>query len=184
MNNKNLNLEEKRIKSQNIYEGVLLQLNKDIVELPDKKKSIREFIHLYGAVAIVPFLNNGNIIMEKQYRYPINRIVTEIPAGKIDKDEDPLKAAKRELKEETGYTAKTWINIGIYEPSPAYCDEKIYLYIAKDLQKGNQLLDDGEFINIEEIPIKELIKDIMNGEIQDGKTQVALLKTYYLLEQE
>ncbi len=123
--------------------------------------------------------------MERQFRYPLNDVITEIPAGKLDRpDEDRLEAAKRELKEETGFTAKEWIDLGLYYPAAAYCDEKITLFLARGLEKGTQKLDEDEFLNIEAVPLSCLVKAVMDGSITDGKTQVALLKAALYLENE
>ena len=177
-------LEEKQVSSKAVYDGVLLHVYKDDVALPDGSPSVRELIRLLGAVAVVPVTEDGKVIIEKQFRYPLNRVITEIPAGKLDSaTEDPLEAAKRELLEETGYRAEEWTFMGSYQPSPAYCDEKIYLYLAQGLQAGEQKLDQGEFLNVEQVPLTELVEDVMQGRIQDGKTQVAILKAAQLLQE-
>ncbi len=178
-------LEEKKMTSKKVYDGVLLHVYKDQVELPDGKPAVRELIKLLGAVAIVPITDEGKVIVERQYRYPMGRVMLEIPAGKIDSiEEEPLEAAKRELREETGYSAESWIPLGNYQPSPAYCQEKIVMYLAKNLKKGRQELDDGEFLNVEEIPLEELYQDILDGKIEDGKTQTAIMKAYAILKNE
>lgn len=171
--------------SKEIFKGKILHLFEDKITLPNGHTTTREVIRHIGAVGIVALTDDNKVIIEKQFRYPLNDVIAEIPAGKLDsKDEDRLEAAKRELKEETGYTAKTWINIGEYLPAAAYCDELITLYIAKGLEKGEQNLDDDEFLNIEFYPLDDLIKDVIEGKITDGKTQVALLKAKYFLSQD
>ncbi len=177
------NLKETFVSSEKIFDGNLLHIYKDVVELPNGEKATREYFKHMGAVAVVPVTDDGRIVMEKQYRYPAGRVVTEIPAGKINKGEtDPLECGKRELEEETGYTADEWIDLGIYQPAMAYCDEVIYLYIAKGLHFKKQKLDEDEFLNVELIPLEKLIEEIMKGNIKDGKTQVALLKTAVFLK--
>ena len=115
--------------------------------------------------------------MEKQYRYPARRVVTEIPAGKLDSlEEDRLEAAKRELREETGIEADEWVELGEYHPASAYCNEKIWMFMARGLRKGEQDLDEDEFLNVVEVPLEELVEQVLDGTIKDGKTQVALLK--------
>lgn len=172
------NLTEKFVSSEKIFDGNLLHIYKDTVELPNGAQATREYFKHMGAVAVVPVTEDGKVVMESQYRYPVQRVIKEIPAGKLNSlSEDPLEAGKRELKEETGYVADEWIDIGIYQPAVAYCDEVIYLYIAKGLHQEDRNLDEDEFLNVELVPIKDLVAEIMNGNIKDGKTQVAILKT-------
>ncbi len=176
------NLTEVKTNSQEIFDGVILHVFKDTVELPNGKAATREVIRHVGAVGIVPLTDDGKVIIEKQFRYPLNQVVTEIPAGKLDSlTEDRLSAAKRELEEETGYTATEWIDMGDYYPTPAYCDERITLYLAKGLTLGQRHLDEDEFLNFEAVPLAELVEDVMAGRITDGKTQVAVLKVARLL---
>ena len=176
------NLTEVKTDSQEIFDGVILHVFKDTVELPNGKAATREVIRHVGAVGIVPLTDDGKVIIEKQFRYPLNQVVTEIPAGKLDSlTEDRLSAAKRELEEETGYTATEWIDMGDYYPTPAYCDERITLYLAKGLTLGQRHLDEDEFLNFEAVPLAELVEDVMAGRITDGKTQVAVLKVARLL---
>lgn len=176
-------LTETRTSSEEIYDGVILHAYKDTVTLPNGKPAGREVIRHVGAVGIVPITEDGKVIVERQYRYPINMVITEIPAGKLDsKEEDRLSAAKRELQEETGVTADEWSELGIYYPAAAYTDEKITLYLAKGLHYGERNLDEDEFINIEAVPLAELVDEVMEGKIPDGKTQVAILKAARLLK--
>ena len=177
------NLTEVKTGSEEIFDGIVLHLFKDTVELPNGNPAIREVIRHVGAVGVIPVTDGGNVIVERQFRYPLNRVITEIPAGKLDSfAEDRLSAAKRELEEETGYTANEWIELGDYYPSPAYCDERITLYLARGLTQGQRHLDEDEFLNFEEVPLSNLIEDVMAGRITDGKTQVAILKVARLLE--
>ena len=175
------NLKEIMLESEEIFDGKVVHLFKDMIELPNKRKATREVIRHIGAVAIVPLTEDGKVIIERQFRYPLDQVITEIPAGKLDsRTEDRLDAAKRELEEETGYTAEEWIDMGDYYPAAAYCDERITMYLAKGLHKGERKLDEDEFLNIREVPLSELVEDIMAGKITDGKTQVALLKAWNL----
>lgn len=181
--NRDDKLTEVQTGSEEIYDGVILHVYKDTVTLPNGKPAGRELIRHVGAVGIVPVTDDGKVIVERQYRYPLDSVITEIPAGKLDsKSEDRLSAAKRELREETGITADEWTDMGVYYPAAAYTDEKITLYLARGLHFGQQDLDDDEFINIEAVPLDELVNDVMSGEITDGKTQVGLLKAQYFLE--
>ena len=176
------NLNEVQAGSQEIFDGVVVHLFKDTVTLPNGKPAIREVIRHIGAVAVVSVTDDGKVIVERQFRYPLNEVITEIPAGKLDSfTEDRLSAAKRELEEETGYTADTWQELGDFHPTAAYCDEKITLYLATGLHQGDRHLDDDEFLNVMAVPMEELVADIMAGRITDGKTQAAILKAYMLL---
>lgn len=175
-------LRERCTGSEKIYSGQILHVYKDTVELPDGNTSLRELVRHVGAVAVIPVTEDGKAVIERQFRYPFDEVLTEIPAGKLDSpEEDHLEAAKRELEEETGFTADEWTDIGVYYPTCAYSDEKIYMYLARGLHKGRQKLDEGEFLNVEEIPLAELAKQVMNGEIPDGKTQAAILKAARIL---
>lgn len=177
-------LAETRTGSEKIYDGEVLHVYKDTVTLPNGRPAGREVIRHVGAVGIVPMTEDGKVIVERQYRYPLDMVITEIPAGKLDsKEEDRLSAAKRELREETGITADEWSELGIYYPAAAYTDEKITLYLAKGLHFGAQDLDEDEFLNIEAVPLEQLVDDIMAGKIADGKTQVAVLKTARLMKE-
>ena len=176
------NLTEVKTDSEEIFDGIVLHVFKDTVQLPNGKPATREVIRHVGAVGVIPMTEDGKVIIERQFRYPLDRVVTEIPAGKLDSfAEDRLSAAKRELEEETGYTAAEWIDLGDYYPTPAYCDERITLYLAKGLSLGNRHLDEDEFLNFEAIPLSDLVEDVMAGRITDGKTQVAVLKAARIL---
>ena len=168
---------EKRIEGEEVFHGKLLHVFHDKVLLPNGHEGGRDLIRHLGAVCVVPLTDDGCVIMERQFRYPMDEVIWEIPAGKLDsKDEDRLMAAKRELSEETGYSAKEWISLGVLYPTPAYSDEKIWIYLAKGLEKGNVHLDEDEFIGVEIIPLEKLLDMVMDGEITDAKTQLSLLK--------
>ena len=176
------NLNEVQTGSEEIFDGVILHVFKDTVQLPNGKAATREVIRHVGAVGIVPLTDDGKVIVERQFRYPLNRVITEIPAGKLDSlTEDRLSAAKRELEEETGYTATEWIDLGDYYPAAAYCDERITLYLARNLSLGQRHLDEDEFLNFEAVPLAKLVEQVMDGTITDGKTQVAILKVARIL---
>lgn len=178
-------LQEKTLSSEEIFDGKVVHLYRDTVELPNGKESIREVIRHIGAVAIVPITDDGKVVVERQFRYPLNQVITEIPAGKLDsKEEDRLSAAKRELEEETGYLAKEWIELGDFVPTVAYCDERITLYLARGLYKGVRHLDEDEFLEFYLMDLEDLVKEVMEGKILDGKTQMAALKAYYYLNKE
>ena len=176
------NLREVKVDSLEIFDGAVVHLYKDTVTLPNGKPAFREVIRHIGAVAVVPVTDDGKVIVERQFRYPLDQVITEIPAGKLDSfTEDRLSAAKRELEEETGYTADTWTALGDFHPTAAYCDEKITLYLATGLHQGQRHLDEDEFLNVIAVPMEELVADIIAGRITDGKTQAAILKAYFYL---
>ena len=178
-------LKEVRVGTEDIFSGVILNVKRDTVELPNGHRTIRELIRHVGAVCVVPLTDDGRVVVERQYRYPIDQVITEIPAGKLDsKAEDRLSAAKRELWEETGITADRWTDMGLYYGAPAYTDEKITMYLAQGLHRGQQHLDEDEFLNVETIPLGELVEDILSGAITDGKTQAAVLKAALLLKKQ
>lgn len=175
-------LEEKPVSSESLYEGVILHVSKDAVTLPNGDISAREYIRHVGAVGVIPVNDKNEAVIERQFRYPFHGVITEIPAGKLDgKAENHLDAAKRELQEETGITADSWEFLGDYYPTPAYTDEVISLYLARNLTHGKQKLDDDEFLDYKFVPLADLVEQVMNGEITDGKTQVAVLKAAKLL---
>lgn len=168
---------ETRKSGTNVFDGNILHVFKDEIVLPNGEAASREFIRHVGAVAVIPVTDDLKVIMERQFRYPVNRVVFEIPAGKLDsKSEDRLEAAKCELAEETGITADEWIDLGRYVPAPAYSDEDISIYLAQGLHKGQQNLDSDEFLYVEEVPLRDLLEMVLDGRITDGKTQLAILK--------
>ena len=174
-----MKLEEKFISREEIFDGKVLKVVRDKVLLPNGKESEREMCIHVGAVAVLPLLSDGRVIMERQYRYPHERVFLEIPAGKPDfAEEPPLDAAKRELREETGAVAKSYTPLGVIDTSPALINEKINLFLAEDISFTDRCLDDDEFLNVELIPLNDLYSMVMKGEIRDAKTQIAVLKAY------
>ncbi len=168
---------EELIESERIYEGAILNLRRDKVTAASGT-AYREIVEHNGAVAIVALTEDNEIIMERQYRYACGRSVLEIPAGKIDKGEsDPVAAAVRELKEETGLTASEIIHLGDVNPSCAYSEEVIHIYLMRGLTQGKQALDDDEVIELIKMPFEEVYEMGVRGEIVDSKTLAALLMT-------
>lgn len=168
---------EKSISSKTLYQGKFLCFKEDHVEIQVEPpiRSLRQYLVHPGGVCVVPILDDKKIVLIKQFRMPVNDLLLEIPAGKIDHGEtDNLLTAKRELQEETGYTAKTWIDLGYTLPCPGYSTEKLYIYLAKDLMPGAQNLDHGEVIENYIIGIDDALQKIKSGEIKDSKTIVGI----------
>jgi len=170
-------LAERQTASELIFDGRILHLYRDDIQLPNGQPADRELIRHVGAVCVIPVTDDGMAVMERQYRYPVDEVILEIPAGKLDsKSEDHEAAARRELEEETGYTARELIPLGKFYPACAYSDETIWMYLAKGLELGDRHPDADEFLDVELIPLKDLVKQVLAGEIPDAKTQIAVLK--------
>ena len=173
---------EKCTQSALVYDGKVVHLYVDRITLPDGQPSIREYVHHVGAVAVIPLTDKGEVICVRQYRYAHRQMMLEIPAGKLDSpEEDPTSAALRELREETGVCCDRLTPFGIYRSTPAILDERIYLYLAEGLHYGETDPDEDEFLEVIRLPLETLVDMVMSGEITDGKTQVAVLKTWELL---
>ena len=174
--NEDKNLIEKEISSEKVFDGVLLHVRKDEVELPNGRKAVREWIKHPGASAVIPLLPDNQIILVKQFRYPVGQVTLEVPAGKLDKvDEDPIVCAERELSEETGYTAgKIW-KLTTIATTVGFSNEFIHLYAAKDLKPGKQHPDDDEFINAVKIPLTAALQLVESGKIIDAKSIISIL---------
>ena len=177
-----MQLEEKRLEGETIYEGKIIDLVKDKVLLPNGSDSIREVVVHHGGVCVAALTEENEVFLVKQFRYPNSGVLTEVPAGKLEKGEKPFDAIKRELKEEVGAEAENFYFLGEFNPTPAYCSEIIYLYAATGLSFGEQQLDEDEFLDVEKIPLDEAVKMVLDGRITDGKTQALLLKTFMLLK--
>ena len=166
-------LRERRVSGEDIYGGIFLNMKRDKVAMPDGQEAIREYLTHPGAVAILAILNDGRVILERQYRYPIAKTCIEIPAGKLDPNEEHLVCAKRELEEETGYTANKWSFIRRIHPVISYSTEFIDIYLAEDLVPGNSHLDEEEFLDVFAAPLEQLIAWVEEGVITDVKTTIS-----------
>ena len=179
-----MHLEEKTLSSEQKFDGKIVKLYVDSVELEDGKKSFREVIKPPGGVCVLQLDEEGNVLFVRQFRYPHKKVLLEIPAGKLEYGENPSECGIRELKEETGCTCDRYEYLGSLIPTPAYCGEVIHMYLARGLHYGEQKLDSGEFLDIEKIPLDRAVEMIMNNEIEDSKTQIAVLKTRLKLDSE
>lgn len=166
-------LKEERIDTQDLYGGIFLNMKRDRVRMPDGSEAVREYLTHPGAAAIVALLDDGRIVLERQYRYPVARVCMEIPAGKLDSGEDPLICAQRELQEETGYTAAKWSYIRRIHPVISYSTEFIDIYLAEGLTLGDRHLDDEEFLDVFAASLDELLTWVEEGAITDVKTTIS-----------
>lgn len=176
-----MRLEEKTLSSEQKFDGRIVKLFVDQVELENGETATREVIKHPGGVCILPLDEENNVLMVRQFRYPPQKVLLEIPAGKMEFGEDHRACGLRELKEETGCTCDEFIYLGNLIPTPAYDNEVIHMYLARGLHGGDQNLDEDEFLEIEKIPLEKAVKMVMNNEIADAKTQIALLKVQKML---
>jgi len=171
-----MNFNEKTITSEKKFEGRIFNVEVLDVELPDGKKGYRELVNHPGGVGIVALTDDNKILMVRQYRKPIEKDIIEIPAGKLEKGEDPLVCGKRELEEETGYRAKEFVSLGYLYPSPGFANEVTHLYLAWGLEKGNVNPDEDEYLDILELSVNDIYSAIMKNEINDAKTVIGFFK--------
>ena len=181
---KQADLTEHETASATVFQGKLLQVKCDTVRLPDGKAATREYVEHNGAVMIIPLLDTGELVMERQYRYVMRRHCIEFPAGKIDPGEKPLGTARRELLEETGYVAGEWIYLTTIHPTVAYSTERILVYLARGLEHRGGKLDEGEFLEVLKLTPAALLDLVRAGEISDVKTVMGVLWLEKLLRGE
>ncbi|HEX2530629.1 MAG TPA: NUDIX hydrolase [Burkholderiaceae bacterium] len=165
-------LRETQIDSAVVYDGHFLKVRCDSVRLPNGEHSKREYIRHPGAVVILPLFEDGSVLLERQFRYPLNQVFIEFPAGKIDRGEEPLICAKRELQEETGYTATDWQFVCTIHNAIAYSDEHLDIYLARGLIAGERQLDDGEFLETFKAPAEDVLGWVREGKVTDVKTVI------------
>ena len=177
-----MKLTEKTLSSKSVFDGRILHITLDEVELPDGKKSKREVVNHPGGVTVAALDEDNNLLFVRQFRYPYKEVVLELPAGKLEKGSTPLENGKRELMEETGAEGYSYISLGQLYPSPGYTSEIIHLYACKVKSQGSSNPDDGEFLNVEKIPLDKAVEMVLNNQIPDAKTQVAVLKTAMLIK--
>lgn len=178
-----MELTEKTIDSREIFKGRIVRVRLDTVRLPNGKEGIREVVEHPGGVAILAIDSEGRVLLVRQYRYPFERVMTEVPAGKREPGEPPFITAQRELQEEVGATADTWTELGTLIPSPGCYGETLYLYMAQDLHFGATHPDEDEFLEPLRVPLDEAVRQCMDGTLTDAKTVAAILKGKILREQ-
>lgn len=167
--------QERTLHSQRIYEGKIVNLRVDTVELPSGKKTKREIVEHGGCTAIVALDSEKNVLLVRQYRKAVERMLLEIPAGGIEPGEEPLEGARRELEEETGFSAERWEHLSLFYTSPGFCTEFMHLYLATELQPAERAADDDEHIEVIRVPLKKSLELIDSGEICDAKSIAGLL---------
>lgn len=177
-----MKLTEETLTSQIMFSGRVIQTELDTALLPNGSVASREVVRHPGGVAVLPLHDDGTVTLVRQFRYPFGAVLLEAPAGKLDPGEDPGPASRRELSEETGFTARTFTDLGAILPSPGFCDEVIHLYLATGLTAGASHPDEDEFVDTVRMPLDELVEQVMSGAVTDAKTVALALKTQRLLE--
>lgn len=167
---------EKRLKSSSIFNGKVFDITVDEVLLPDGRTANRELVHHNGGVCVLALLEDGTVPLVRQFRYGACREMLEIPAGKLEKGESPEECGRRELGEECGFLAESFISLGMIYPTPAYCGEIIHMFMARGLSQTDTHLDEDEFLSVEYVPFERLVKMCRNGEIDDAKTIAAVFR--------
>ncbi|RKI67367.1 NUDIX hydrolase [bacterium 1xD42-67] len=178
-----MDLKEEMVSSQTIFEGKIIKVTLDQARLPDGALAAREVVYHPGGVAVLALDEDQTVYLVKQFRYPIQQLLLELPAGKLDHgaEEDRLLGAQRELSEETGLEAAEWTYLGYTLASPGFCDEALHMYLARGLSRKEQHLDEDEFLDVVTMPFSQLVEQVMDGTITDGKTVSATLKVKVLL---
>lgn len=178
-----MKLNEKTLTRENKFEGKIITVHTDSVELENGQQAYREVVDHPGGVSVVALTENDEVFMVRQFRYPYGKVLMEIPAGKLEKGEDPFEAMKREQLEETGTTSENYIWLGEIYPTPGYCGEIIRLWCARVSAYGDMDLDEDEFLEVDKVPMEEAVRMVMNNEIEDSKTQIGILKTWQLMKE-
>ena len=172
---KDQRLREILVRSSRMYRGNAVDFRVDEVRLPDGRSAVREYLDHPGAVGIVPFLDSRTIVLVRQYRHPVGEITWELPAGKLDAGETPLACVRRELREETGYTARKISPLLDYWPTPAFANEVLHLFVAENLRSGKSATDEDEFLEATTLPFEKALRYVRSGKIKDSKTVIGLL---------
>lgn len=176
-----MELTEKQVSSRQVFQGRILDVRVDTVTLPNGKEATREVVRHPGGVGVLALDEKNQILIVEQFRYAYGKLLEEIPAGKLERGEDPREAGIRELREETGASAGRFEPLGYIYPSPGYCDEVIWLYLARDLTFGETDPDEDEFLNLRRVPFDRMVERVLSGQVPDSKTVAAVLKAKLLL---
>ncbi len=178
-----MDLTERMVSSETIFEGKIIKVTLDQARLPNGSLAAREVVYHPGGVAVLALDSDNTVYLVKQFRYPLQELLLELPAGKLDhgSDEDALLGAQRELSEETGLEAAKWTYLGYTLASPGFCTEALHMYLAQDLTRKGQHLDEDEFLDVVTMPFDQLAGQVMDGTITDGKTVSTTLKVKVLL---
>ena len=176
-----MNFTEKTLTSEYVFKGKVINVRRDDIEVSNGHKSMREVVEHSGGVTMLAIKDNKNILFVRQFRYPIKSVSLELPAGKLEPNEDPDFAAKRELEEETGYRAKSWNSLGYINTTPGICTEKLYLYLATDLTYVGDHPDEGEILKCSEYKLSDVLEMIYSGKINDAKTICTLTRSVNIL---
>lgn len=171
-----MELFEKTIEKNYVYEGKIINVRRDKAALPTGKPCTREVVEHNGGVCVAALTDSNELLFVRQFRYPYMEVILELPAGKLEKGEDPFEAGKRELEEETGNIAEKYADLGKFYPTPGYCGEIIHLYAAWNLTETHMHLDDDEYLEVERIPLSKAVDMVLSGEIVDGKTQALVMR--------
>ncbi|MEG2675553.1 MAG: NUDIX hydrolase [Clostridia bacterium] len=171
-----MNCTEEMLTSEKIYSGKIMEVYNDTVKLPDGSEATREYVHHTGGCSILAVDGDQNIYLVEQFRYPYHEMLMEIPAGKLNADEDPKECAIRELREEVGLRANSIEEFGVYYPTPAYTDEPLHVFLTTDFIVGESKLDPQEFLNVRKFPLSDVLDMIEKNEIKDAKTVISVTR--------
>lgn len=178
-----MQLDEKTIRSETVYAGRVFTVKHDTIELPDGREATRDIVEHNGGVCVAAIDESQNIYLVDQFRYAFHRVLTEVPAGKLERGEDPAEAARRELREETGLLCDSLEKLGVIYPTTGYCSEQLHLFLATGLTRGEQALDEDEFLNCKTIPLADALAAVYSNAIHDAKTVATILLAVKRLEE-
>ena len=177
-----MDLTEVKLRRKDVFEGKIMTVHVDDVRLPNGEEATREVVDHVDGAAVLALDEANRVLVVRQYRYVFGKVLDELPAGKLERGEDPFECAVRELSEETGLTADKYVNLGSFCTSPGFCTEVLHIYLALGLHRGDMHLDPGEFLNVEKYKLDELVRMVMACEIDDAKTIIGVLKAHKYLE--